>query len=204
MFDYIITKSRLSENESKSIMRSLIRCLAFIHLHGYAHRDLKPENILFDENHTIKIIDFGLAAHPKTISALNKLETCCGSPAYAAPELISGHVYSGPAVDVWSCGVLLYALLVGQLPFDDENIGNLYKKIKGGNYTMPVWLSAGARGLIRSMLQVDPKKRVEIRELIRNDWINNGERNQITVMREDLNEEVRLKVEVIVCLYLLE
>ncbi|KAI1291902.1 Maternal embryonic leucine zipper kinase [Halotydeus destructor] len=117
LFDYIVAKQRLSENESRGIMRSLIQCLAYIHEKGYAHRDLKPENILFDSNHNVKLIDFGLAAHPSDSAALSHLETCCGSPAYAAPELIAGHKYSGPAVDVWSAGILLYALLVGQLPF---------------------------------------------------------------------------------------
>lgn len=190
LFDYIVQKSRLSEQESKQIMRALIRCLAYCHMNGYAHRDLKPENILFDSEHKIKLIDFGLAAHPSNSSKLQQLTTCCGSPAYAAPELISGHTYSGPAVDVWSAGVLLYALVVGQLPFDDENITALYKKIKAGAFFMPVWLSVSCRALIRGMLKVDPKRRLTMGELLRNDWINDGQAAPIAVRKEDVNDEV--------------
>lgn len=172
------------------MMRSLVQCLAYCHLKGFAHRDLKPENILFDGNHKIKLIDFGLAAHPETNSGLSNLKTCCGSPAYAAPELISGHLYSGPAVDVWSAGVLLYALLVGQLPFDDENIAQLYKKIQAGNYMMPLWLSQDVRSLIKHMLQVDPKKRIDIKALLHNSWLNDGKPVAFNVQIDDVNQEV--------------
>ncbi|RWS05842.1 maternal embryonic leucine zipper kinase-like protein 1, partial [Dinothrombium tinctorium] len=106
--------------------------------------------------------------------SLFHLKTCCGSPAYAAPELIAGNVYSGPAADVWSAGVILYALLVGQLPFDDENLSNLYKKIQAGNYKIPFWLSEESKSVIRSMLNINPAKRITVKDLLRHPWINAG------------------------------
>ncbi|CAG2182917.1 unnamed protein product, partial [Oppiella nova] len=132
----------------------------------------KPENILFDKNHRIKLIDFGLAAHCRNVddSQLH-LKTCCGSPAYAAPELLKNQSYSGPAVDVWSAGVLLYCLLVGQLPFESTNLPALYKKIMSGVYSMPQHLSADAKQLIRSMLQTDPKVRATISDVMNHQWL---------------------------------
>lgn len=175
LFDYLISKRRLTESEVRIIMKDLFNVLTFIHSHGFAHRDLKPENILFDENHRIKLIDFGLAANSsKNKAALAFLQTCCGSPAYAAPELIKGHTYSGPSVDVWSSGVLLYSLLVGQLPFDDNNINNLYKKIQIGNFLLPRWLSEDARNLISSMLKVNPAERISVSKALRHNWITKG------------------------------
>ena len=109
-----------------------------------------------DANQNIKIADFGLS---NIMRDGDFLRTSCGSPNYAAPEVISGHLYAGPEVDVWSCGVILYALLCGSLPFDDENIPNLFKKIKSGMYSLPSHLSQLARNLIPRMLEVDPMKR---------------------------------------------
>ncbi|ONK79804.1 uncharacterized protein A4U43_C01F10240 [Asparagus officinalis] len=131
------------------------------------HRDLKPENLLLDSKCNVKIADFGLS---NIMRDGHFLKTSCGSPNYAAPEVISGKLYAGPEVDVWSCGVILYALLCGTLPFDDENIPNLFKKIKGGIYTLPSHLSALARDLIPRMLVVDPMKRMTIREIREHPW----------------------------------
>ena len=104
--------------------------MEYCHKHNVVHRDLKPENIILDENNNIKIADFGLA---NLREDGNFLDTSCGSPNYAAPEVISGRLYAGPEIDIWSCGVILYALLCGRLPFDDENIPALFRKIKGGD-----------------------------------------------------------------------
>lgn len=131
------------------------------------HRDLKPENLLLDSKCNVKIADFGLS---NIMRDGHFLKTSCGSPNYAAPEVISGKLYAGPEVDVWSCGVILYALLCGTLPFDDENIPNLFKKIKGGIYTLPSHLSPGARDLIPRMLVVDPMKRITIPEIRMHPW----------------------------------
>lgn len=170
LFDYIVSKDRLEEDEARIFFRQIISAVAFIHNTGFAHRDLKPENLLLDDNQNIKLIDFGLCAKPQGGMDCH-LATLCGSPAYAAPELIAGRQYLGSEADLWSMGVLLYALLCGYLPFDDENIAQLYKKIKIGYYTTPDWLSPGSRMLISQLLQVDPKKRIPMSALLNHPWL---------------------------------
>ncbi|CAG2224618.1 MELK [Mytilus edulis] len=148
----------------------IVSAVAYIHSQGYAHRDLKPENLLLDEDQNLKLIDFGLCAKPQG-GMENHLYTCCGSPAYAAPELISGKEYIGSQADLWSMGILLYALLCGYLPFDDEKIPQLYKKIQSGKYENPPWLSEESKLLILGMLQVDPQSRLTIKQLITHPWL---------------------------------
>ncbi|XP_072716929.1 maternal embryonic leucine zipper kinase-like isoform X9 [Ciconia boyciana] len=148
LFDYIIAKDRLSEDEARVFFRQIVSAIAYVHSQGYAHRDLKPENLLIDEEHNLKLIDFGLCAKPK--GGLDyHLNTCCGSPAYAAPELIQGKAYIGSEADIWSMGVLLYALLSGFLPFDDDNVVAVYRK-------------------------VDPKKRMTVKHLLSHPWLMQG------------------------------
>ncbi|XP_055935013.1 maternal embryonic leucine zipper kinase-like [Argiope bruennichi] len=173
LFDYIIERDRVTEKEARVFFRQIIAAVAFIHEKGYAHRDLKPENLLLDNEQNLKLIDFGLCAKPKT-GMQQQLETCCGSPAYAAPELITGDNYNGNKVDIWSMGVLLYALLCGFLPFDDENVTKLYKKIQKGRYFCPLWLSSESKEMLQQMLQVDPNKRISIEGLKSHPWILNG------------------------------
>ncbi|KAM9362975.1 maternal embryonic leucine zipper kinase [Symphorus nematophorus] len=170
LFDYIIAKDRLSEEETRVFFRQIVSALAYVHSQGYAHRDLKPENLLIDEDHNLKLIDFGLCAKPKGGLGY-ELMTCCGSPAYAAPELIQGKAYIGSEADVWSMGVLLFALLCGYLPFDDDNCMVLYRKISRGKYDNPRWLSPGSILLLNQMMQVDPKRRVTVRQLLDHPWV---------------------------------
>ncbi|CAL1543178.1 unnamed protein product [Lymnaea stagnalis] len=172
LFDYIVSKDRLNEAEARIFFRQIVAAVAYIHDCGFAHRDLKPENLLLDEDQNIKLIDFGLCAKPKG-GMDSLLATLCGSPAYAAPELIAGRQYLANLfqVDQWSMGVLLYALLCGFLPFDDENISQLYKKIKNGTYTSPEWLSEGSKEIISQLLQVDPKRRISIPALLKHPWL---------------------------------
>lgn len=170
LFDYIISQDRLSEEEARVVFRQIVSAVAYVHSRGYAHRDLKPENLLFDEYHKIKLIDFGLCAKPKGNKDY-QLQTCCGSLAYAAPELIQGKSYLGSEADVWSMGILLYVLMCGFLPFDDDNVMALYKKIMRGKYEVPKWLSPSSILLLQQMLQVDPKKRISMRNLLSHPWI---------------------------------
>lgn len=173
LFDYIVAKDRLSESEARFFFRQIIAALAYIHSKGYAHRDLKPENLLLDDNQCLKLIDFGLCAKPKG-GMENLLSTCCGSPAYAAPELICGKTYLGAEADLWSMGVLLYALLCGYLPFDDDNINLLYKKIQNGKYELPAWLSQDSINLLNDLLQTDPKRRITMQQLVFHPWVLKG------------------------------
>ncbi|XP_022095201.1 maternal embryonic leucine zipper kinase-like isoform X2 [Acanthaster planci] len=173
LFDYIVAKDRLKESEARKFFRQILSAVAYIHHKGYAHRDLKPENLLLDEDQNLKLIDFGLAARPKG-GMDQHLDTCCGSPAYAAPELVSGKQYRGAEADIWSMGVLLYALLCGFLPFDDDHVATLYKKILKGEYEEPRWLSDSSCDLLKQMLQINPKKRITMEELLSHHWVKKG------------------------------
>ncbi|CAL7934142.1 unnamed protein product [Xylocopa violacea] len=183
LFDHIVEKNRLSETESRKFFRQIVSAVAYLHSLGYAHRDLKPENVLLDRDENLKLIDFGLCAKPKN-GIHSHLQTSCGSPTYAAPELILGKKYLGSEVDIWSMGVLLYALLCGFLPFDDNSIESLYRKILSGKYNEPSWLSSSSKRLIRAMLQVDPKKRITIQELCNHHWITAGFLNPVTFVHK--------------------
>jgi len=167
LFDYIVSKGRLAPDEARHFFHQIVSGVEYCHYHHIVHRDLKPENLLLDADNNIKIADFGLS---NVMRDGEFLRTSCGSPNYAAPEVISGHLYAGPEVDVWSCGVILYALLCGSLPFDDESIPNLFKKIKSGMYSLPSHLSQLARDLIPRMLVVDPMKRVTVPEVRAHAW----------------------------------
>ena len=162
LFDYIVMKGRLAENEARRFFQQILTGIEYCHHHMVVHRDLKPENLLLSAENSVKIADFGLS---NLMTDGCFLKTSCGSPNYAAPEVIRGDLYAGTEVDVWSCGVILYALLCGSLPFDDEDIPNLFKKIKNGIYTLPGHLSKLSRDLIPRMLVVDPMKRMTIPEI---------------------------------------
>ena len=126
-----------------------------MHLKNIVHRDLKPENLLLDHNKTIKIVDFGLSNMYKPAQLL---KTACGSPCYAAPEMIAGKRYHGANVDIWSTGVILFALVCGYLPFEDPNTANLYKKILAGEFQLPKFISPDVADLIKKVLTTDPGK----------------------------------------------
>jgi carbon catabolite-derepressing protein kinase len=167
LFDYIVSHGKLTESKARRFFQQIVCAVEYCHRHKIVHRDLKPENLLLDQNHNVKIADFGLS---NIMTDGNFLKTSCGSPNYAAPEVISGKLYAGPEVDVWSCGIILYVLLVGRLPFDDEFIPNLFRKIAAGHFHMPPYLSQGAQRLIRKMLQVNPVQRITIQEIRMDPW----------------------------------
>ena len=136
----------------------------YCHSFNIAHRDLKPENLLLDRHKNIKVADFGMAAWE---GGTGMLETSCGSPHYASPEVVQGKAYRGCTSDIWSCGVILFALLAGRLPFDDENIRALLEKVKIGKYTIPSDIPLAAKDLIRRMLEKDVDKRITMKEILR-------------------------------------
>lgn len=164
LFDYLCSKGRLSASEALGYFQQIITAIDYCHRFNIAHRDLKPENLLLDRDKNIKVADFGMAIWQ---GADNMLLTACGSPHYAAPEVIMGKAYDGTASDIWSCGVILYALLAGRLPFDDEDLPVLLEKVKIGRFTMPTDIDSRAQNLIRRMLQKDVTKRITIPEILR-------------------------------------
>jgi len=167
LFDHIVHKMKLQEDEARRFFQQILSGVEYCHQCMVTHRDLKPENLLLDGNLHIKIADFGLS---NTMKDGEFLKTSCGSPNYASPEVVSGKAYVGPEVDVWSCGVVLYALLCGSLPFDDENVPNLFRKIKHGNFTLPGHLSSEAKDLIVQMLVVDPTRRITFGQIRKHTW----------------------------------
>ncbi|CCC09037.1 unnamed protein product [Sordaria macrospora k-hell] len=167
LFDYIVQHGKMKEDEARRFFQQMLCAVEYCHRHKIVHRDLKPENLLLDENLNVKIADFGLS---NIMTDGNFLKTSCGSPNYAAPEVIGGKLYAGPEVDVWSCGVILYVLLVGRLPFDDEHIPSLFAKIARGSYMVPTWMSPGAASLIKKMLVVNPVQRATIDEIRQDPW----------------------------------
>ncbi|KAJ1914330.1 Protein kinase [Tieghemiomyces parasiticus] len=167
LFNYIVERGRMDENEGRRFFQQIISAVDYCHRHKIVHRDLKPENLLLDKYDNVKIADFGLS---NFMSDGEFLKTSCGSPNYAAPEVINGHYYSGPEVDVWSCGIILYVMLCGKLPFDDDSIPQLFKKISSGLFTMPTYLSEEVQGLLKAMLRVKPLERITIAEIRQHPW----------------------------------
>ncbi|KAK9373461.1 kinase-like domain-containing protein [Lipomyces chichibuensis] len=163
LFDYLIKRGRLEEKEAVHYFRQIILGMDYCHKFNICHRDLKPENLLIDKYHNIKIADFGMAA----LEASGKmLETSCGSPHYASPEIVAGKTYHGAPSDIWSCGVILFALLTGHLPFDDDNIRNLLMKVQAGRFQMPSDLSIHAKDLIWRILKTNPDERITAAEIL--------------------------------------
>ena len=171
LFDYIVQNGKLSESAARRFFQQIVSGVEYCHHYQVAHRDLKPENLLLDNDLNVKIADFGLS---NLMLDGDFLKTSCGSPNYAAPEVISGMLYAGPEVDVWSCGVILYALLCGRLPFDEDSIPALFQKIKAGKYNLPSSLPAGPRDIIQRILVVDPMRRMTLAEVRATEWFQAG------------------------------
>ena len=162
LYDFVVNRKRLPSLEALAIFKQIVYGLNYAHTFSIIHRDLKPENILIHSINPplIKIADWGMAAFaPPSL----QLETSCGSPHYASPEIVHGKKYEGNATDVWSCGVILYVLLTGRLPFEDENLRDLLSKVKSGKYDMPASIDPQARDLLARMLVVDVSQRMSVR-----------------------------------------
>ncbi|XP_022318999.2 5'-AMP-activated protein kinase catalytic subunit alpha-2-like isoform X12 [Crassostrea virginica] len=187
LFDYIVKHGKLKEPEARRFFQQIISGVDYCHRHMVVHRDLKPENLLLDSSLNVKIADFGLS---NMMHDGEFLRTSCGSPNYAAPEVISGKLYAGPEVDIWSCGVILYALLCGTLPFDDEHVPTLFRKIKSGIFAVPDYLNKEVVSLLCLMLQVDPLKRATIAQIRDHDWFQKDLPNYLFPSPQDQDASI--------------
>lgn len=163
LFNYIVKKKRLPDKEACRFFHQILAGIEYLSKIKICHRDLKPENLLLDENMNIKIVDFGLSNTYKKDS--DTLKTACGSPCYASPEMISGKRYFGLDTDLWSLGVILYAMTVGYLPFEDPDTNKLYKKILESQYVMPGYVERHCREMIKNLLMTDPLLRFKIPQI---------------------------------------
>lgn len=189
LFDYLAAKKRLSEMEACGLFQQLISGLDYLHKLKVAHRDLKPENLLLDHEHkNIKLVDFGLS---NIYHSNELLSTSCGSPSYAAPEMLNSKEYDGSKVDIWSSGIILFAMICGYLPFEDKDKDNLYKKIQAGVFSIPSFVSEQARDLIQRILVTDPTKRMTIHHIKNHPWFN------LISPKINVNEGLLIKVVVI-------
>ncbi|XP_075245786.1 MAP/microtubule affinity-regulating kinase 3-like isoform X8 [Convolutriloba macropyga] len=171
VFDYLVAHGRMKEKEARAKFRQIVSAVQYCHSKKIIHRDLKAENLLLDHEMNIKIADFGFS---NEFSAGNKLDTFCGSPPYAAPELFQGKKYDGPEVDVWSLGVILYTLVSGSLPFDGSNLKELRERVLRGKYRIPFYMSTDCENLLKRFLVLNPVRRSSLESVMQDRWMNIG------------------------------
>lgn len=169
-----VAKGKLKEDVARKYFQQLISAVDFCHSRGVYHRDLKPENLLLDENGNLKVSDFGLSALADSKHQDGLLHTTCGTPAYVAPEVINRKGYDGAKADIWSCGVVLFVLLAGYLPFHDSNLMELYRKIGKAEFRYPNWFAPEIRRLLSKILDPNPKTRISIPKIMDNSWFQKG------------------------------
>ncbi|KAA8543670.1 hypothetical protein F0562_021584 [Nyssa sinensis] len=184
-----IAKGRFSEDLSRKYFQQLISAVGYCHSRGVYHRDLKPENLLVDENGDLKVSDFGLSAVTDQIRIDGLLHTLCGTPAYVAPEILTKRGYDGAKIDVWSCGIILYVLSAGYLPFNDPNLMMMYKKIYKGEFRCPKWMSPDLKRFLGRLLDTNPEKRITIDEIIHDPWFKKGYK-EVKFHEEDFSDKV--------------
>ncbi|XP_051942093.1 MAP/microtubule affinity-regulating kinase 3a isoform X4 [Hippocampus zosterae] len=171
VFDYLVAHGRMKEKEARAKFRQIVSAVQYCHQKHIVHRDLKAENLLLDADMNIKIADFGFS---NEFTLANKLDTFCGSPPYAAPELFQGKKYDGPEVDVWSLGVILYTLVSGSLPFDGQNLKELRERVLRGKYRIPFYMSTDCENLLKRFLVLNAAKRGTLEQIMKDRWINAG------------------------------
>ncbi|XP_032145184.1 serine/threonine-protein kinase MARK1 isoform X9 [Sapajus apella] len=171
VFDYLVAHGRMKEKEARAKFRQIVSAVQYCHQKCIVHRDLKAENLLLDGDMNIKIADFGFS---NEFTVGNKLDTFCGSPPYAAPELFQGKKYDGPEVDVWSLGVILYTLVSGSLPFDGQNLKELRERVLRGKYRIPFYMSTDCENLLKKLLVLNPIKRGSLEQIMKDRWMNVG------------------------------
>uniref|UniRef100_A0A7N6B8C4 non-specific serine/threonine protein kinase n=1 Tax=Anabas testudineus TaxID=64144 RepID=A0A7N6B8C4_ANATE len=171
VFDYLVAHGRMKEKEARAKFRQIVSAVEYCHQKRIVHRDLKAENLLLDSDMNIKIADFGFS---NEFTMGSKLDTFCGSPPYAAPELFQGKKYDGPEVDVWSLGVILYTLVSGSLPFDGQNLKELRERVLRGKYRIPFYMSTDCENLLKKLLVLNPGKRGSLQQVMKDRWMNIG------------------------------
>ncbi|XP_012537796.1 serine/threonine-protein kinase MARK2 isoform X3 [Monomorium pharaonis] len=171
VFDYLVLHGRMKEKEARAKFRQIVSAVQYCHQKKIIHRDLKAENLLLDSEMNIKIADFGFS---NEFTPGNKLDTFCGSPPYAAPELFQGKKYDGPEVDVWSLGVILYTLVSGSLPFDGSTLRELRERVLRGKYRIPFYMSTDCENLLKKFLVLNPTKRASLENIMKDKWMNLG------------------------------
>ncbi|XP_073792058.1 serine/threonine-protein kinase MARK2 isoform X28 [Danio rerio] len=175
VFDYLVAHGRMKEKEARAKFRQIVSAVQYCHQKCIVHRDLKAENLLLDADMNIKIADFGFS---NEFTLGNKLDTFCGSPPYAAPELFQGKKYDGPEVDVWSLGVILYTLVSGSLPFDGQNLKELRERVLRGKYRIPFYMSTDCENLLKKFLVLNPTKRGSLEQIMKDRWMNVGHEDE--------------------------
>uniref|UniRef100_A0A8C7YLS7 MAP/microtubule affinity-regulating kinase 3 n=1 Tax=Oryzias sinensis TaxID=183150 RepID=A0A8C7YLS7_9TELE len=195
VFDYLVAHGRMKEKEARAKFRQIVSAVYYCHQKNIVHRDLKAENLLLDADSNIKIADFGFS---NEFTEGSKLDTFCGSPPYAAPELFQGKKYDGPEVDIWSLGVILYTLVSGSLPFDGQNLKELRERVLRGKYRVPFYMSTDCEGILRRFLVLNPAKRCSLEQIMKDKWINVGyesdELKPHTEPAEDFTDTSRIDV----------
>ncbi|XP_075496720.1 CBL-interacting serine/threonine-protein kinase 20 [Primulina tabacum] len=183
-----VAKGRLKEDAARKYFQQLIAAVDFCHSRGVYHRDLKPENLLLDESGNLKVSDFGLSALVESKRQDGLLHTTCGTPAYVAPEVISKRGYDGEKADIWSCGVILFVLLAGYLPFQDPNLVEMYRKISRGEFKCPNWFPPEVKKLLSRILDPNPYSRISVSSLMENYWFRKGFK-RVECASFDVNKE---------------
>ncbi|XP_071789388.1 MAP/microtubule affinity-regulating kinase 3-like isoform X6 [Asterias amurensis] len=195
VFDYLVAHGRMKEKEARAKFRQIVSAVQYCHQKRVVHRDLKAENLLLDKDLNIKIADFGFS---NEFTPGSKLDTFCGSPPYAAPELFQGKKYDGPEVDVWSLGVILYTLVSGSLPFDGQNLKELRERVLRGKYRIPFYMSTDCENLLKRFLMLNPTKRANLETIMKDKWMNGGyEDDELKPYQEpepDFNDERRIEI----------
>nr|APD15501.1 CIPK5 [Saccharum hybrid cultivar ROC22] len=169
-----VARGRPKEDNARRYFNQLIGAVDFCHSRGVYHRDLKPENLLVDEHGNLKVSDFGLSALRECQKQDGLLHTTCGTPAYVAPEIINKKGYDGAKADIWSCGVILFVLLAGYLPFHDANLMEMYRRISRGDVKYPQWFSSDLRRFMSKLLDPNPNTRITIEKLVEHPWFKKG------------------------------
>ncbi|KAG6693281.1 hypothetical protein I3842_10G161700 [Carya illinoinensis] len=192
-----VAKGKLKEDVARRYFQQLISAVDYCHSRGVFHRDLKPENLLLDENGSLKVSDFGLSALAESKRQDGLLHTTCGTPAYVAPEVINRKGYDGSKADIWSCGVILFVLLAGYLPFHDANLMEMYRKIGKAEFKFPNWFGPEVRRLLSKILDPNPNTRISMAKIMDNSWFRRGLVPKSRIIQSEMKEPALLDADAV-------